>query len=63
MEISITVNGTIKIAMTPKSAHMKHLAELIKDGETYKVSRLNNTADIIFTLESEKKENTKDENI
>ena len=55
MEISITVNGTIKIAMTPKSPHMKHLAELIKDGETYKVSRLNNTADIIFTLENEKK--------
>ena len=54
MEISITVNGTIKIAMTPKSAHMKHLAELIKDGETYMVSKLNNTADIVFTQVKEK---------
>ena len=54
MEISITVNGTIKIAMTPKSPHMKHLAELIKDGETYMVSRLNNTADIVFTQVKEK---------
>lgn len=54
MEISITVNGTIKIAMTPKSPHMKHLAELIKDGETYIVSKANNTADIVFTQVKEK---------
>jgi len=54
MEISITVNGTIKIAMTPKSPHMKHLAELIKDGETYIVSKPNNSADIVFTQVKEK---------
>ncbi len=54
MEISITVNGTIKIAMTPKSPHMKHLAELIKEGETYIVSKPNNSADIVFTQVKEK---------
>ena len=54
MEISITVNGTIKIAMTPKSPHMKHLAELIKDGETYMVSKPNNSADIVFTKKKKK---------
>jgi hypothetical protein len=54
MEISITVNGTIKIAMTPKTEVMKYLAELIKDEATYVVSRPNNSTDIVFTQVKEK---------
>jgi len=54
MEISITVNGTIKIAMTPKTEIMKYLAELIKDEATYVVSRPNNSTDIVFTQVKEK---------
>ena len=54
MEISITVNGTIKIAMTPKTELMKYLAELIKDEATYVVSRPNNSTDIVFTQVKEK---------
>jgi hypothetical protein len=54
MEISITVNGTIKIAMTPKSEVMKYLAELIKDEATYVVSRPNNSTEILFTQVKEK---------
>jgi len=54
MEISITVNGTIKIAMTPKTEVMKYLAELIKDEATYVVSRPNNSTEILFTQVKEK---------
>lgn len=54
MEISITVNGTIKIAMTPKTEVMKYLAELIKDGTTFEVSRPNNSTDIVFTQVKDK---------
>ena len=54
MEISITVNDTIKIAMTPKTEIMKYLAELIKDEATYVVSRPNNSTDIVFTQVKEK---------
>ena len=54
MEISITVNGTIKIAMTPKTEVMKYLAELIKDEATYVVSRPNNSTVIVFTQVKEK---------
>ena len=54
MEISITVNGTIKIAMTPKTEVMKYLAELIKDEATYVVSRPNTSTEILFTQVKEK---------
>jgi len=55
MEISMTINGTIKISMTPKTEIMKHLAELIKDGAIFEVTKPNNTADIVFTLKSDVK--------
>jgi hypothetical protein len=54
MEISITVNGTMKIAMTPKTEVMKYMAELIKDEATFVVSRPNNSSEIVFTLVKER---------
>ena len=49
MEVSMTINGNIKITLTPKTETMKYLSELIKDSETYMVSKPNNSTEIVFT--------------
>lgn len=55
MEVSMTINGTIKITLTPKTETMKYLSELIKDSETYMVSKPNNSTEIVFTQIKEQK--------
>ena len=44
MDVSLTINGSVKITLVPKTEVMKFpVAELIKDGATYQVSKPNNS--------------------
>ena len=57
MEIQFIVNGSVKFTLTPKTELMKAMAELVKDEAVYKVTKPNNSSEIIFTLVEDKKEN------
>jgi len=48
MEISLKLNGSKEITLTPKSEQWKEYAPLIKDGEKYEVVRENNSPNIIL---------------
>lgn len=54
MEVSLKLNGTKELTLKPISEQWKEYAPLIKDGETYIVSKPNNSTDIVFTQVKEK---------
>ena len=54
MDVSLTINGSVKITLVPKTEVMKYLDELIKDGATYQVSKPNNSNEIVFSEVKEK---------
>jgi len=48
MEVSLKLNGSKEITLKPISEHWKEYSNLIKDGETYVVTRENNSTSIIL---------------
>jgi len=48
MEISLKLNGSKEITLTPKSENWKKYAELIEAGEKYEVVRDNNSKAIVL---------------
>ena len=49
MKVALNLNGLKKIILTPISEDWKEYSQLIKEGELYKVERLNNSTDVILT--------------
>lgn len=48
MKVSLKLNGIKEIVLTPISEDWKEYSQLLKDGETYKIERLNNSVDIVL---------------
>jgi len=48
MKVAIKLNGIKEIILTPISEDWKEYSQLLKDGETYKIERLNNSVDIVL---------------
>lgn len=48
MKVSLKLNGIKEIVLTPVSEDWKEYSQLLKDGETYKIERLNNSVDIVL---------------
>lgn len=46
MKVTLKLNGIKEIVLTPISEDWKEYSQLLKDGETYKIERLNNSAEI-----------------
>lgn len=46
MKVALKLNGIKEIVLTPISEDWKEYSQLLKDGETYKIERLNNSAEI-----------------
>ena len=46
MKVALKLNGIKEIVLTPVSEDWKEYSQLLKDGETYKIERLNNLAEI-----------------
>ena len=46
MKVALKLNGIKEIVLTPVSEEWKEYSKLLKDGETYKIERLNNSAEI-----------------
>jgi len=55
MEVSLKLNGSKEITLKPISEHWKEYSNLIKDGETYVVTRENNSTSIILKQVKEEK--------
>lgn len=48
MKVALKLNGIKEIVLTPISEDWKEYSQLLKDGETYKIERLNNSVDIVL---------------
>ena len=48
MKVALKLNGIKEIVLTPVSEDWKEYSQLLKDGETYKIERLNNSVDIVL---------------
>ena len=48
MKVALKLNGIKEIVLTPVSEDWKEYTQLLKDGETYKIERLNNSVDIVL---------------
>lgn len=48
MKVALKLNGIKEIVLTPVSEDLKEYSQLLKDGETYKIERLNNSVDIVL---------------
>ena len=48
MKVALKLNGIKEIVLTPDSEDWKEYSQLLKDGETYKIERLNNSVDIVL---------------
>lgn len=48
MKVALKLNGIKEIVLTPVSEEWKEYSQLLKDGETYKIERLNNSVDIVL---------------
>ena len=48
MKVALKLNGIKEIVLTPISEDWKLYSQLLKDGETYKIERLNNSVDIVL---------------
>ena len=46
MKVALKLNGIKEIVLTPVSEEWKEYSKLLKDGEVYKIERLNNSAEI-----------------
>lgn len=46
MKVALKLNGIKEIVLTPISEEWKEYSKLLKDGEVYKIERLNNSAEI-----------------
>jgi len=48
MKVAIKLNGIKERILMPISEDWKEYSQLLKDGETYKIERLNNSVDIVL---------------
>ena len=48
MKVALKLNGIKEIVLTPISEDWKEYSQLLKDGEVYKIERLNNSVDIVL---------------
>lgn len=56
MKVKFNVESDLlSISLVPKSEILKHVAELIKDGDIFEVSKPNNSNEILFTLKKNEK--------
>ncbi len=56
MKVKFNVESDLlSISLVPKSEILKHVAELIKDGDVFEVSKPNNSNEILFTLKKNEK--------
>ena len=46
MKVALKLNGIKEIVLTPISEEWKEYSKLLKDGEVYKIERLNNSVEI-----------------
>ena len=56
MKVKFNVESDLlSISLVPKSEILKHVAELIKDGDIFEVIKPNNSNEILFTLKKNEK--------
>ena len=56
MKVKFNVESDLlSISLVPKSEILKHVAELIKDGDVFEVIKPNNSNEILFTLKKNEK--------
>ena len=56
MKVKFNVESDLlSISLVPKSEILKHVAEFIKDGDIFEVSKPNNSNEILFTLKKNEK--------
>ena len=56
MKVKFNVESDLlSISLVPKSEILKYVAELIKDGDVFEVSKPNNSNEILFTLKKNEK--------
>ncbi len=56
MKVKFNVESDLlSISLVPKSEILKHVVELIKDGDIFEVSKPNNSNEILFTLKKNEK--------
>ncbi len=56
MKVKFNVESDLlSISLVPKSEILKHVVELIKDGDVFEVSKPNNSNEILFTLKKNEK--------
>ena len=56
MKVKFNVESDLlSISLVPKSEILKHVAELIRDGDVFEVSKPNNLNEILFTLKKNEK--------
>ena len=48
MKVALKLHDIKEIILTPVSEDWKEYSQLLKDGETYKIERLNNSVDIVL---------------